>query len=60
MCSQEAAERIRGASEDAEAAKLGAEARGEEAAALRRQVAELEGRLSVAEDAQVPKQATLP
>ena len=53
MHAQAAAERIRAASEDAEAAKAVAEARGEEAASLRRQTAELEGRLSVAEDAQV-------
>lgn len=50
---QAAAERIRVVSENAEAAKAESEARGEEAASLRRHTAELEGRLSVAEDAQV-------
>lgn len=54
MCiMQEAAERMRAVVAQGEAAQADAEAKGEQAAALRRQVAELSGRLSVAEDEQV-------
>ena len=52
-CAQAAAERIKATAATEAAAHADAEARSNQAASLRRQVAELEGRLSAADNAQV-------